>query len=189
MRRAVKAYLSLGLAVAMVVQTVPAGAAEVVSEPVGESLLAEAQAAWDGVEPTGEAVDLSGYSLAYDAATLDLSEVSLEANASWLIVGAAEETSDTYLAYDLPEADQNWNVAIPNKNYTVQLKKGETVVDAAADWSILAWGDKTKGVIIEEDNKVVQRMVKSKDSYNKKISKSNLKDTVEGKTSGGIFFW
>ena len=224
MRQRVKEFLSLGLTMAMVAGTIPVNAAEVHNEPVGESVLAEAQAAWDGVEPTGAAdhliinqvyggggkadtpiansfielynptgaaVDLKGYSLAYGAELLELSDVSLGADTSWLIVGAAEQTTDTYLAYDLPEADQSWNVAISNKKYTIQLKNGESVVDevtaggsgpavskqkslrrvnyqdtdAVSDWNVLAWGDKTEGVTINEEFVLANAPRNSKGAY------------------------
>ena len=54
--------------------------------------------------PSATAVDLSVYSLVYGDKTLALSG-AIPASGSYLIVGAAEATSEEYLTYDLPEAD------------------------------------------------------------------------------------
>ena len=81
--------------------------------------------------PTGEAVSLSGYSLVYGDKTLTFSnEKAIPAKGSYLIVGAAETTTDDYLTYDLPDADQTCDWTINNKSYTIELKCGEDAIDS-----------------------------------------------------------
>ena len=79
--------------------------------------------------PTGEAVSLSGYSLVYGDKTMDLTG-TIPAKGSYLIVGAAETTTDDYLTYDLPDADQTCDWTINNKSYTIELKYGEDAIDS-----------------------------------------------------------
>ena len=79
--------------------------------------------------PNSEAVDLSGYSLVYGDKTLELSG-TIPAKGSYLIVGAPEETTDEFLTYDLPDADQTCDWVINNKNYTIELKKDTTAIDS-----------------------------------------------------------
>ncbi|MGN1083353.1 MAG: choice-of-anchor I domain-containing protein, partial [Candidatus Avispirillum sp.] len=79
--------------------------------------------------PNSETVELTGYSLVYGDKTLELSG-SIKAGGSYLIVGAAEATSDEFLTYDLPEADLTCDWTINNKSYTVILKYGDVTVDA-----------------------------------------------------------
>lgn len=79
--------------------------------------------------PDGKDVDLSGYTLVYGDKTLKLSG-SIPANSSYLVVGAAEVTSDEFLAYDLPDADKNCDWVIDNKSYTVNLIKGDEQIDS-----------------------------------------------------------
>ena len=82
--------------------------------------------------PTSDDIQLKGYTLSFDEATsLELPDVTLKAGASWLIVCKPETTTDEFLTYDLPEADQNWDIAINNKNYTLTLKNSQEVVDSA----------------------------------------------------------
>lgn len=140
-----KKWISFGLAVSILVGGVPVSAAEVNGEkesnphliinqvyggggkgetPVGNSFV-------ELYNPTAEEVNLKGYSLEYDGQTLELSDAAIAAGTSWLVVGAREATTDEFLSYDLPEADQKWDVTIHNKNYTVELKNGETTVDTA----------------------------------------------------------
>lgn len=85
--------------------------------------------------PTTAAVDLSGYTVNMGDKKLELSKVNLVPGASWLIIGAAETTSDDYLTYDLPDADQTWEEAINNKSYTVSLtnSEGKEVDSVTAD--------------------------------------------------------
>lgn len=81
--------------------------------------------------PTAGNVSLSGYSVQIGSDALSLTaDATLAAGASWLIVGAAETTTDEFLTYDLPKADQTWEITISNKNYTVTLLNGGTEVDA-----------------------------------------------------------
>lgn len=80
--------------------------------------------------PTSEDVDLTEYSIVYDSHTINLSEGAvMKPQSSWLIVCAPEETSDEYQTYDFPTSDQNWEVAINNKDYTIDLKNGTEIVD------------------------------------------------------------
>lgn len=79
--------------------------------------------------PSATAVDLSVYSLEYGDKTLALSG-AIPASGSYLIVGAAEATSEEYLTYDLPEADLACDWVINNKTYTIKLMKGETEIDS-----------------------------------------------------------
>lgn len=79
--------------------------------------------------PNAEAVDLSGYVLEYGDKTLELTG-TVPANGSYLIVGAAEATSDEFLTYDLPDADLICDWVIDNKSYTITLKSGENTVDS-----------------------------------------------------------
>ena len=79
--------------------------------------------------PNSEAVDLSGYSLVCGDKTLELS-TTIPANGSYLVVGAAEATTDEFLTYDLPDADQTCDWAINNKNYTIKLMNGDTEIDS-----------------------------------------------------------
>ncbi|MGN0418745.1 choice-of-anchor I family protein [Anaerostipes faecalis] len=82
--------------------------------------------------PTSQDISLKGYTLSFDEATsLELPDVTLKAGASWLIICKPETTTDEFLTYDLPEADQNWDIAINNKNYTLTLKNSQGVVDSA----------------------------------------------------------
>ncbi len=79
--------------------------------------------------PNDEAVALTGYTLVNGADALDLTG-TIPAKGSYLIVGAAESTSDDYLTYDLPTADQTCSWTISNKNYTIKLMNGETEIDS-----------------------------------------------------------
>ncbi|MGN0715412.1 MAG: lamin tail domain-containing protein, partial [Anaerovoracaceae bacterium] len=79
--------------------------------------------------PADSAVDLLGYSLFDGTNTLELSG-TIPAKGSYLIVGAAETTTDEFLTYDLPDADQTCDWVISNKNYTIQLMNGDTEIDS-----------------------------------------------------------
>lgn len=79
--------------------------------------------------PSNEEIDLSAYSLKYGSETLNLNGV-IPANGSYLIVGAAEATTDEYLTYDLPDADKTCDWVINNKSYTIELIKDGTAVDS-----------------------------------------------------------
>ena len=79
--------------------------------------------------PNAEAVDLSDYTLQYGDKVLALSGI-IPANGSYLVVGAAENTTDEYLTYDLPKADQTCDWVIDNKSYTIKLMKGEEEIDS-----------------------------------------------------------
>lgn len=77
--------------------------------------------------PTETAVDLSGYTITDGTTTVTLSG-TIPAQGSYLIVGAKEETTDEFLTYDLPEADQTCDWVVPNKKYTITLNNGGTQV-------------------------------------------------------------
>ena len=79
--------------------------------------------------PSGEEIDLSAYSLKYGDKILPLNGV-IHANGSYLVVGAAEATTDEFLTYDLPDADMSCDWVISNKNYTIELIKDGTAVDS-----------------------------------------------------------
>ena len=79
--------------------------------------------------PSNEEIDLSAYSLKYGSETLNLDGV-IPANGSYLIVGAAEATTDEYLTYDLPAYDISCDWVINNKSYTIELIKDGTAVDS-----------------------------------------------------------
>lgn len=91
--------------------------------------------------PTGADVFLEGYSIAVDNSSDNTIEKTITfttgtkigTGQSYLIIGQAESTSDTYLTYDLPEADLTVSDAkIDNKKYTISLKKCEDTVDEIA---------------------------------------------------------
>lgn len=79
--------------------------------------------------PADSAVDLTGYSMTDGNKTITLTGI-IPAKSSYLIVGAAEDTTDEFLTYDLPTADMVCDWTISNKSYTINLLKGETVVDS-----------------------------------------------------------
>lgn len=79
--------------------------------------------------PSNADIDLSAYSLKYGNETLNLNGV-IPANGSYLVVGAAETTTDEYLTYDLPDADMTCDWVINNKSYTIELIKDGTAVDS-----------------------------------------------------------
>ena len=88
--------------------------------------------------PNSEEVNLSGYSLVYGDKTLELTG-TIPAGGSYLVVGAAETTTDEFLTYDLPDADQICDWVIDNKNYTIKLVNGETEIDSVtADEKVAA---------------------------------------------------
>ena len=91
--------------------------------------------------PNNESVCLAGYTLTYGEKTLTLDESkSIPAHGSYLIVGAAADTTDEFKTYDLPEADQTCDWTIGNKEYTIELKKGDTILDSVT----AGGGDATK---------------------------------------------
>lgn len=61
--------------------------------------------------------------------TLELTG-TIPAHGSYLVRCAAEETAEPILI--LENADQDWNQVLDNEQYCIQLKSGETVVDAVA---------------------------------------------------------
>lgn len=79
--------------------------------------------------PSGEDIDLSAYSLKYGDKILTLNGL-IPANGSYLVVGAAEATTDEFLTYDLPDADKVCDWTINNKSYTIELIKDVAVVDS-----------------------------------------------------------
>ncbi len=90
--------------------------------------------------PTADSINLNGYSIVCGNDKLELSaEASMEAGTSYLIICNPEETTDDYITYDLPEADQEWAYTIDNKEYTIDLVKDETIIDTAvADENVSA---------------------------------------------------
>lgn len=164
MKRFGATFLSLGLAVALMSQSVTAGVvlAEDPMQQSEESQIDTVQETADYLlinqvyggggkgdtpignsfielyNPTPEDISLKGYTLSFDENTsLELADTVLKSGTSWLIVCKAEETSDEFLTCDLPEADQTWDIAINNKNYTLALKNGDTEIDSAtADESV-----------------------------------------------------
>lgn len=159
MRKMNTRFVSFGLALAMMSQGIGANmvlAAEPAKQPVVQTQSFTKQAAADHLlinqvyggngkgetpisnsfielyNPTSDDIQLKGYTLSFGEATsLELSNVTLKAGTSWLIVCKQEITTDELLTYDLPEADQNWDIAINNKNYTLTLKNSQGVVDSA----------------------------------------------------------
>lgn len=117
--------------------------------------------------PTDKEVSLSGYSIVVGDKKLQLTaDAKIGSKQSYLIICAAESTTDEFLTYDLPEADYNWDNQIPNKTCTITLKNNETDIDqiktggsdytkvskqkslrrigyqdtnADADWEIVTW--------------------------------------------------
>ncbi|MDY5987947.1 MAG: choice-of-anchor I family protein [Lachnoclostridium sp.] len=78
--------------------------------------------------PSDAEVDLKEYTLSDGTNTLPLSGI-ISAKGSYLIIGAAEETTDDFLTYDLPQADLTCDWTINNKSYTISLLKGSEEVD------------------------------------------------------------
>ena len=89
--------------------------------------------------PTDAEIDLSGYTLTDGTTTLTL-EGTIPANGSYLIIGAAEITTDELLTYDLPEADMTCDWMINNKSYTISLLADSVEVDSVTAGS----SDETK---------------------------------------------
>ncbi|MGM9640196.1 MAG: choice-of-anchor I family protein [Faecousia sp.] len=88
--------------------------------------------------PGSEAVELAGYTLQMGDKALELTGV-IPANGSYLVVGAAESTTDAFLTCDLPTADLTCDWVISNKNYTVKLMNGDAEVDSVtADENVAA---------------------------------------------------
>lgn len=79
--------------------------------------------------PSDAGIDLSAYSLKYGDNMLNLNGV-IPANGFYLVVGAAEATTDEFLTYDLPDADMSCDWVINNKSYTIELIKDGTAVDS-----------------------------------------------------------
>ena len=79
--------------------------------------------------PTDAEINLSGYTLTDGTTTLTL-EGTIPANGSYLIIGAAETTTDELLTYDLPEADMTCDWMINNKSYTISLLADSVEVDS-----------------------------------------------------------
>ncbi len=88
--------------------------------------------------PTDENVSLSGYSIVSGSDQLLLTTgETIESGKSYLIVCNSEITTDDYITYDLPEADQTWEYTISNKSYSISLMNGENEVDkAVADQNV-----------------------------------------------------
>lgn len=64
----------------------------------------------------------------------------IPAKGPYLIVGAAEATTDEFLTYDLPDADQTCDWVINNNSYTIQLMNDGKVID-----SVTAGDTRVKG--------------------------------------------
>lgn len=85
--------------------------------------------------PTSADVSLEGYSIRYTSkSTVETLELSgtIPAGTSYLIQGAAEDTTAADLVYTVKNADTQWNLAISNKQYSVVLMKGSTQIDGVA---------------------------------------------------------
>ncbi|MGN1101719.1 MAG: choice-of-anchor I domain-containing protein, partial [Huintestinicola sp.] len=91
--------------------------------PIGNSFI-------ELYNPSESVIDLSAYSLKYGDSTLELNG-TIPAKGSYLIIGAAESTTDEFLTYDLPDADETCDWTINNKSYTIELIKDGTSVDSA----------------------------------------------------------
>lgn len=78
--------------------------------------------------PSDKEIDLSGYTLSYDGNTLVLKD-KIPAEGYYLIIGKAEETTDDFLTYDLPDADLTCDWVINNKEYTISILKGDTAIN------------------------------------------------------------
>ncbi|MGN1249722.1 MAG: choice-of-anchor I family protein [Candidatus Spyradocola sp.] len=131
-----KKWFSLLLAVALLLVAMPAVHAEEqgvrINQVYGGGGKGDTPIANSFVElynPNDSAVELTGYALVYGEQTLPLTG-SIPAKGSYLIVGAAEATTDEFLTYDLPDADLTCDWAISNKSYTIALKRGDETVDA-----------------------------------------------------------
>ena len=72
--------------------------------------------------------DLSGYTLSDGTKNLQLNG-TIPVNGYFLIVGAAEATTDEFLTCDLPQADLTCDWTISNKSYTISLLKDGEEVD------------------------------------------------------------
>ena len=81
--------------------------------------------------PDEQDVDLAGYTLTYGDKVLDLNG-TIPAKGAYLVIGAAENTTDELLTYDLPAADQTCDWVVNNKTYSITLKKGDTEIDSIA---------------------------------------------------------
>ena len=82
------------------------------------------------LQNTGSAeCDLTGYTIVYGEKSIDLKGKSIPAGGSFLITGAAESTTDELLSLDLPEADMTCDWVIDNKNYTIELRNGDSTAD------------------------------------------------------------
>lgn len=79
--------------------------------------------------PDGNEVDLSGYTLTDGKKTIALNG-KIPAKGSFLVIGAAEVTTDDFLSYDLPKADMTCDWAIDNKSYTISFMQGETIINS-----------------------------------------------------------
>ncbi|MEF2687250.1 MAG: CotH kinase family protein [Lachnospiraceae bacterium] len=84
--------------------------------------------------PTAENIELTGYSIAYvSGSTQEQLELNgtIAAHTSYLIKGQEEKASSD-LVYTIEKADQEWNLAISNKQYRIVLKKGEEQIDGVS---------------------------------------------------------
>lgn len=79
--------------------------------------------------PTDKDILLSSYLVKYDDQDLKLEGI-IPAHGSYLITGLAEQTSDDFLTYDLPQADISCSWSINNKSYTIELAKGDEIIDS-----------------------------------------------------------
>lgn len=136
MKRLISSLLVLTLVFSMTISVFAMGGAEaskiIIEQVYGGGGKGDTPISNSFVElynPNETAVNLTGYTLVNGDESLPLTG-TIPANGSYLIVGAAEDTSDDYLTYDLPDADQTCNWAINNKNYTIKLMNGEEEIDS-----------------------------------------------------------
>lgn len=96
--------------------------------------------------PTAEDIGLSGYTIEYlSGSTQKQLELTgtVASHTSYLIKGQEEKTSADLIC-TIEKADQEWDLAISNKQYRILLKKGEEQIDgvsvneAAAEGTALA---------------------------------------------------
>ena len=84
--------------------------------------------------PTAEDIGLSGYTIEYlSGSTQKQLELTgtVTSHTSYLIKGQEEKTSADLIC-TIEKADQEWDLAISNKQYRILLKKGEEQIDGVS---------------------------------------------------------
>lgn len=141
MKNITKRFISFFLTIVLILMTTPYAFAEsnenvahvYIRQVYGGGGKGETPIAKHFIElynPTDAEVDLTGYKINYEEKAVELTGGKIPAKGSYLITGAAEQTTDDLLKLDLPEADkQETTLVINNKSYTITLQKGDTVLD------------------------------------------------------------